>query len=365
MKRSILILCVLLLLVAACRQVELAPEATSVAPTDPPDTATPPPTHTPQPTATIQPTDTPEPTATVKPTATPRPTARPSATPRPTSVDLGLDTLEQIVVDGGFAFRPFLVGMEMEVQDTQAFFANEADNFIASLGGGLETDDSDSLEIVLADILGSLNNSLAAELQAGDPYPITVGDAEGLAADVSGTLLDDPVLGRLLTLRPHEGQIFFAFALSNTSTGDERWTEEGNDLFTTLLDSVRFFPVALAEATASPDDAAAPADSPCPIAVDETYGFTQENAIRVGGDAFGGPPRATAYLDTLLGPAGQTVTYLRAGSEPFGDTVLDAYQVSYEGIAQPVVLYIDQYAFETLYAPVGFTCKIAFPLAAP
>lgn len=365
MKRSLFILCALLLLIAGCGQVESAPEAPSATPTYPPDTATSPPTETPQPTDTVQPTDTPQPTATVKPTATPRPTARPSTTPRPTAVDLGLDAMEEIVVDGGFAFRPFLVGMEMEVQDTQALFANEADNFIASLSGGVETDDSDPLNAVLTDILGALNNSMSAELQAGEPYSITVDDAEGLATDVVGTLLDDPVLGQLLVLRPHEGQFFFAFALSNTATGDERWTEEGTDLFATLLDSVRFFSLASAEATASPDEAASPAGSPCPIAVDATYGFTQENAIRVGGDSFGGPGRARAYLDTLLGPTGQAVAYERQGSIPFGDTVLDGYQVSYEGASQPVILYIDQYAFEALYAPVGFTCAIPFPLTAP
>ena len=66
-----------------------------------------------------------------------------------------------------------------------------------------------------------------------------------------------------------------------------------------------------------------------------------------------------------LGPAGQTVAYERIGSAPFGDTILDAYRLSYEGIAQPAVIYVDEYVFETLYAPVGFTCSIAFPLVAP
>ena len=138
-----------------------------------------------------------------------------------------------------------------------------------------------------------------------------------------------------------------------------------------MLDSIRFFPIATPTASTGPTieagatNAPAAANSPCPIATDASYAFTQANAVRVGGGAFGGPGRANAYLDTLLGPAGQAVTYERIGSAPFDDTILDIYRLSYAGMAQPADIYIDQYAFETLYAPAGFTCRIAFPLAAP
>ncbi len=275
------------------------------------------------------------------------------------------------VVEGGFAFRPFLTGMETEKQDNTVFFADEAGTFVASLNG-FATANDDSLESLLTLAVQLMNDEMPdAELQAGEPYAITIAGVEGLAADLSGTLFGGPVLGQALVARPTAGHVLNGFALGNTAGGDEVWIDGGRVLFATLLDSIRFFPIAAptvaAGATAEAGATVAPpaANSPCPIATDASYAFTQANAVRVGGGAFGGPGRAAAYLDTLLGPAGQAVAYERIGSEPFGDTILDAYRLSYEGISQPAVIYVDEYVFETLYAPVGFTCSIAFPLAAP
>ncbi|MBK9055470.1 MAG: hypothetical protein IPL78_32565 [Chloroflexi bacterium] len=44
-------------------------------------------------------------------------------------------------------------------------------------------------------------------------------------------------------------------------------------------------------------------------------------------------------------------------------TILDAYTIT--GLAQATTLYVDQYSYETLKAPVGFTCSSPFPLSAP
>ena len=37
----------------------------------------------------------------------------------------------------------------------------------------------------------------------------------------------------------------------------------------------------------------------------------------------------------------------------------------FAGLDEPLILYIDEYSFSTLYAPVGFTCGGDFPLVAP
>jgi hypothetical protein len=49
----------------------------------------------------------------------------------------------------------------------------------------------------------------------------------------------------------------------------------------------------------------------------------------------------------------------------FEGTILDVYEVSYAGLERPLLLYIDEYAFESLYAPVGFTYNTDFPLVEP
>lgn len=104
--------------------------------------------------------------------------------------------------------------------------------------------------------------------------------------------------------------------------------------------------------------AEAPAPEPCAITTDDTYGYTPENPIRVGGGSFIGPLNETAYLDTLLGPNGEAITYDRAGSIPSAteESILDIYQVTINGQSKPVGLYIDEYSLEPLFIPVGFTC---------
>ncbi|MFZ0544822.1 MAG: hypothetical protein WAM60_05265 [Candidatus Promineifilaceae bacterium] len=111
--------------------------------------------------------------------------------------------------------------------------------------------------------------------------------------------------------------------------------------------------------TSKPTTAAS--SSACPVSGDSSYGYTQDNPIRVGGDAFGGPARARAYLDVLRGPEGQIVSYFRVGSLPTDETILDIYELTYEGLDSPANLYVDEYSFSTLLAPVGFTCASAFP----
>lgn len=105
-------------------------------------------------------------------------------------------------------------------------------------------------------------------------------------------------------------------------------------------------------------------DSPCPLSGDPSYGYTRDNPVRTGSTSFfDGPGRAQAYLNTLLGPNGESLTYVRLGSESYGETILDLYQI--DGAGEPKFIYVDQYSFNTLFAPVGFTCSGPFPLAAP
>ena len=108
---------------------------------------------------------------------------------------------------------------------------------------------------------------------------------------------------------------------------------------------------------------AAPPTSLCPVSTDATFGYTKENPIKVGGGDFGGPPREEAYLNALRGPNGETISYARFGSIPFGDTILDGYEI--HGLQKAVTLYIDEYVYVEPQAPVRFTCASAFPLSSP
>jgi hypothetical protein len=79
----------------------------------------------------------------------------------------------------------------------------------------------------------------------------------------------------------------------------------------------------------------------------------------------GGPERERYYLDTLKGPNGQAIRYERTGTVVSQSTILDIYQITSVGLSKPIVVYIDEYAFETLYAPMGLTCAGPFPISGP
>lgn len=88
------------------------------------------------------------------------------------------------------------------------------------------------------------------------------------------------------------------------------------------------------------------------------YGFTPGNPIHVGG----GPGGQRAFLETLTGPHGEPLAWRRLGSccefeTPnglMGLGLLDMYEVTYEGLEQSVILYLDMYDSEPVTAPAGF-----------
>lgn len=103
------------------------------------------------------------------------------------------------------------------------------------------------------------------------------------------------------------------------------------------------------------------------VSTDETYGYSEKNAIHVGGaKKDSGPTNERRFLNALLGPNGEAVTYVRQGSccpvksknALFGDyALLDKYEVKYAGQEKPIILYINMYDPGSLKAPKGFTFK--------
>jgi hypothetical protein len=83
------------------------------------------------------------------------------------------------------------------------------------------------------------------------------------------------------------------------------------------------------------------------------YGYTPEDPIKVGGGIKG----EHEYLRGLRGPQGQELRYVRRGScsaPPPGGGLLDMYEVTYDGLEQPVMLYLDMYRRAEPRAPAGF-----------
>lgn len=101
------------------------------------------------------------------------------------------------------------------------------------------------------------------------------------------------------------------------------------------------------------------------LAEAKAFGYAPENPIRVGGGNLQeGAINEHKYIGMLRGPAGEPVTHLRLGSccqfattkSPNGQGLLDAYEVTYAGLARPVTLYLDMYtpAAPSQGVPPGF-----------
>jgi hypothetical protein len=70
-----------------------------------------------------------------------------------------------------------------------------------------------------------------------------------------------------------------------------------------------------------------------------------------------------AFLRALRSPSGGPVTFRRFGSccefkckrAPFGKGFLDKFEIRYDGLIKPIILYLNAYEFEDPRCPVAFT----------
>lgn len=96
---------------------------------------------------------------------------------------------------------------------------------------------------------------------------------------------------------------------------------------------------------------------------DEEYGLIGEKPVKVGEMSVENQVR---YLSSLAGPNGEELKFHRRGSccgyesegSPFGSALVDVYEVSYEGLKKPILIYISFYDSETSYIPKGFIKRL-------
>ena len=304
------------------------------------------PQPTPTATATPVPTDTPTPTLAPTSTATPEPTSTPTVEPT-----LALGEITK-VKEGGYSFRQPL-DYKIQIQGPQVLLADDEKKIFLSVVGVTSNSQYQSPDEIVNVYVERLFQKFGDEFEKGDSNTIKIGGIEGQAYEITGTFNGSPVVGQAVAVMPGEDLYLFGFGLAYTDQDEKQWEGVGSKVFDAVLNSITFLP---------PEEIIYTTGS-CVVSTDKTFGYTQENPIKVGGDAFDGPPRERAYLDNLLGPNGENILYWRTSSLPFGDTILDIFEVSFAD--KTVTLYVDEYAFTEPQAPVGFTCQSAFPLEKP
>lgn len=284
------------------------------------------------------------PTNTVPPTSTPPPTATPTPTPVPASPTPEAKLID--VKDGGFSI---LVpnNLDFDLNENTVGISDKDGMLLISFTGTPYEETNYTPRQVIDEFLNEVA-SRGGNFNQSEPSNIVIDGIEGISIDLTGDLFNAQIKGRAIAVSPAENFILFGLGVSNLSSDNENWEKSGSVIFQGLLDSIKFAGV---QSTA------------CEISTDPAYGYTMENPIKVGGDAFAGPARERAYLDNLRGPNGEPITYERTGSLSTDTTILDEFQITGAGLA--ATLYIDEYSFTPPQAPVGFTCAGPFPLAQP
>jgi hypothetical protein len=229
----------------------------------------------------------------------------------------------------------------------QVTISNDDATFLMSIASAPDRQ-AGSLQQEVSGFISSMRQDMP-DLETQPSVEVEIGGYPALSTDITGTLFDDPFTGRLTVTMPDTGVPVFALALSMDPPLGAGWENDGLGYSEAILETVEFFEPS-------------PQLTECIVSTDPTYGYQKDNPIRVGGGSFGGPSRERAYLDVLAGPEGQAVTYSRLGSLEFGGTILDEYSLTYEGLSTPLIIYIDEYSFETLMAPMGLTCAGPFPV---
>ncbi len=106
------------------------------------------------------------------------------------------------------------------------------------------------------------------------------------------------------------------------------------------------------------------------VSTDKKYGYEPDHKTSI---KVGKIENEQAYLKALRGPDGEFVQYRRLSSccgfksksAAFGEGLLDKYEVYYQGLKDPIVLYVNGYDYENPKAPFGFTFVTADKIEKP
>lgn len=97
------------------------------------------------------------------------------------------------------------------------------------------------------------------------------------------------------------------------------------------------------------------------ISTDKSYGFKPKTNIKVGS-----VKNEYAFIAQLTGPNGEEIVANRVGSgwevksknSPYGNKVpLDKWEIKYEGLVNPIIIYLNGYDYEKPKCPVGLSFK--------
>jgi len=179
--------------------------------------------------AKIQP---PTATPTSPPTNTPEPTITPTSIP-PTPASRFIE-----LKSGGFslAIQPDL---DFDTDDYSVNISDKQGKLVISLNGKPYIESSYTLESFLGKYVVEIGSRGGSFIQSA-PYEIIIDGMSGLAVDLTGNFLNDPVAGKAIIISPGKNFVIFGLGISNLATDENDWIESGSVIFDVLIESIEF-----------------------------------------------------------------------------------------------------------------------------
>jgi hypothetical protein len=206
-------------------------------------------------------------------------------------------------------------------------------------------------EQILDNILKSLFPGSKDSFDSNFRGTVIINGREVVDYDIQGVNRQKLFHGRAVLAELEDHRYVAVYALALVTDETDAWLGGADREFAAVIKSVEFI---------NPKQEK---PSFCEVSADETYGYTPENPIQVGGNEGSGPQRAQSYLKNLTGPNGERLTYRQADPLIDGERMLDVYVLS--GLTDDLTLYVDNYSFSAPYAPKGLYCYADFSLQAP
>ncbi|HEX9386212.1 MAG TPA: hypothetical protein VF918_07825 [Anaerolineales bacterium] len=170
----------------------------------------------------------------IKPVSTNTPQPALTATLIPSTLAVQFIDLKS----GGFslAVQPKL---DFDTDDYSVNISDKGGELIISLNGKPYIESIYTLESFLDKYIVEMA-SRGGSFNQSDPYGISIDGMNGIAIDLTGTFLNDPMAGRAVAISPGKDFIIFGLGMSNLGTHKNGWDESGSVIFEAIIASIKF-----------------------------------------------------------------------------------------------------------------------------
>ena len=166
------------------------------------------------------------------------PTSRPAntSTPVPPAPTPALRLID--LKSGGFSLT-VQPDLDLDIDDYSVNFSDPGGEHVISLNGRPYVASSYTLESFLGKYLAEMA-SRGGSFNQGAAYGIIIDGMNGIAIDLHGSILDQPMAGKAIAVSPGKDFIVFGLGMSSLRLRENAWNESGSPLFEATIGSIKF-----------------------------------------------------------------------------------------------------------------------------